>query len=540
VALEYLDRVLSADDIRFADVAIRVDAAIQAKTRQPVMPTGPAPPAELSPAVAETIAVAAGDALLGITWGRLSEGAQALLTGASVHRMRVPANAPLLPLRPGDRPGQSLPSGVGPGSQETGRDPEVSGLIAECAAAGLLTVGPDGVFVHRWTAFELHRRLAESGQGRELAAAHRRAADYWWWRVDAQPGDQRGLMEAKYHTAKAASLSRQGQPASRAAAGAGRRRTRVTLTAAAVLAVITAGGFAAEHLAAFAGGSHPSGPAGLVNTSAGSSAAIRRQAAAWVAGQVSGHTTVACDPVMCTELAARGFPALGLTVLRPSPAGLNGTDLDGSTLVVATPGVRAALGTRLASVYAPGVIASFGSGRQQIQVRAVAAGGTVAYQAELASDQAARQAAGKQLLRNTSVSAAPAARAQLLAGQVDGRLLMVLATMASTEPIQIRSFGDSGPGASSGQPLRAAVIATPTHPTGTTSTTSTTGHTAPTDTTGAASGSGLGYLLTFARAQRPPYQPAQAQITGPARGPDVLSIEFAAPSPLGLLPAAGN
>jgi AAA ATPase domain len=543
VALEYLDRVLSADDVRFADVAIRVDAAIQARTGQPVMPTGPEPPAELSPAVAEMIAAAAGDALLGVMWGRLSGGAQALLIGASVHRTRVPASAPLLPPRPGDaRDGHDACDGH---DGQEGRAAEVPGLIAECAAAGLLTVGPDGVFVHRWTAFELHRRLAESGRARELAAAHRRAAGYWWQRIDAQPQDRRGLTEAKYHTAQATSLPRQGQPAGRAAAGAGRRRARVTLTAAAVLAVVTAGGIAAEHLAAFAGASHPSGAAGLTNTSADSSAAIRSQAAAWVAGQVSAHTTVACDPVMCAELAARGFPALGLTVLRPGPGGLSRNDLNGSTLVVVTPGVRAAFGTRLASAYAPGVIAAFGSGRQQVEVREVAAGGAAAYQAGLASDQAARQAASEQLLRNASFSAAPAARAQLAAGQVDGRLLIVLATMAATEPIQIRSFGDAGPGASSGQPLRSAVIAVPTQRTSTASRTSTADrvdHTSTTITTSTAttSSSGLGYLLSFARAQRPPYQPAEAQIVRTAHGLDVLSIEFTAPSPLGLLPAAGR
>jgi hypothetical protein len=38
-------------------------------------------------------------------------------------------------------------------------------------------------------------------------------------------------------------------------------------------------------------------------------------------------------------------------------------------------------------------------------------------------------------------------------------------------------------------------------------------------------------------AQRPPYLPAQAGIIQPAGGESVLRIEFAAPSPLGLLGA---
>jgi hypothetical protein len=39
------------------------------------------------------------------------------------------------------------------------------------------------------------------------------------------------------------------------------------------------------------------------------------------------------------------------------------------------------------------------------------------------------------------------------------------------------------------------------------------------------------------KAQVPPYLPAQAAIVYPASGPASLSIEFAAPSPLGLLTA---
>ena len=63
----------------------------------------------------------------------------------------------------------------------------LTGLVAECAAAGLLTADYSGelpsVFVHRWTATELHRRLAREQRGEEIADAHRRAAEYWRWRI---------------------------------------------------------------------------------------------------------------------------------------------------------------------------------------------------------------------------------------------------------------------------------------------------------------------------------------------------------------------
>jgi hypothetical protein len=52
-----------------------------------------------------------------------------------------------------------------------------------------------------------------------------------------------------------------------------------------------------------------------------------------------------------------------------------------------------------------------------------------------------------------------------------------------------------------------------------------------------AGAAGLRSMLAFVRAQRVPYLPAQAAIAAGAGGSSVLSIEFAAPSPVGLLPA---
>ena len=42
-------------------------------------------------------------------------------------------------------------------------------------------------------------------------------------------------------------------------------------------------------------------------------------------------------------------------------------------------------------------------------------------------------------------------------------------------------------------------------------------------------------MLAFVRAQRPPYLPAQSSLSRGPDGQQVLSIEFTAPSPLGLL-----
>ena len=245
----------------------------------------------------------------------------------------------------------------------------------------------------------------------------------------------------------------------------------------------------------------------------GDAAAVRTQAAAWVARQVSRDAIVACDPAMCSALLAQGITSGNLLELGPATP-----DPLGSDVVVATAAVRSQFGGRLASVYAPGILASFGSGSLRIDVRAVAPDGAAAYQAALAGDLAARRVVGRELLGNPHLRVSPAARAALRAGQVDPRLLTTLAVLAatspaSTGPVRVSAFGDSGPGASAGMPLRSAQITVPSR-------------------------AGLGRLramIAFVRAQRPPYLPARALITPGAGGSPVLSIGFSAPSPAGLL-----
>jgi hypothetical protein len=236
--------------------------------------------------------------------------------------------------------------------------------------------------------------------------------------------------------------------------------------------------------------------------------AIRSRAAAWVARQVSPDAIVACDPDMCSALLAQQIAPGNLLELRSGAA-----DPLGSDVLVATAAVRSQFGARLASVYAPAVLASFGSGRLRIDVRAVAPDGAAAYRAELATDLTARRRAGGQLLGNPHVQVSAAARRELQAGQVDSRLLATLAALAGQEPVQVAAFGDSGPGASAGVPLRSAVITV----------------------AGRDDPDAVAEMLTFVRAQRPPYLAARSLIEpGPAGGP-ALSIQFAAPSPLGLL-----
>jgi hypothetical protein len=260
------------------------------------------------------------------------------------------------------------------------------------------------------------------------------------------------------------------------------------------LAVLVAGLVAAAVLAATA----TTVLSGRGGQGAGPAAVARQRAAAWVAGQASPDTIVACDPAMCAALQAHGVPAGRLLVLTPARA-----DPLGSDLVVATAAVRGQFGARLAGVYAPVTVASFGSGTARIDVPVVAPDAAAAYRAALAADVRARAAAGAQLLRNRSVHISAAARPALADGEVDSRLLVVLAALAHLHPLDITGFGRPSPGASAGVPLRSADIAGAAPP----------GPGTPVSPRG---------LMTILQAQRPPYLPSSLAIvrTGPAGAQD--------------------
>jgi hypothetical protein len=233
--------------------------------------------------------------------------------------------------------------------------------------------------------------------------------------------------------------------------------------------------------------------------------ATRTTAARWIAGQVGASAIVACDPAMCAALQASGVAAGRLLVL-----GTSASDPLGSDLVVATPALRSQFGARLASVYAPVVIAGFGSGPARIDIRAVAADGTAAYDAAAAADRSARIAAGQQLIRNHRIAMTAAAQAVLRAGRVDPRLLAMLSALAAQQPLRILAFGDPSPGSSAAIPLRGVELA-PAN-------------------AGTHAAARLRTMLSFLRAQRQPFLPMTAALVHQS----ALSVEYAAPSPLGL------
>jgi hypothetical protein len=237
--------------------------------------------------------------------------------------------------------------------------------------------------------------------------------------------------------------------------------------------------------------------------------AARTQAVTWILQQVSRAAVVSCDAQVCTDLADKRFPSGSLSTL-----GLQSPDPLESDLVVATADIRAQYGARLASVYAPVIIASFGSGNARIDIRWVYPGGTAAYHRAEPAALRARKATGAQLLKNRHVTVSAVARAQLLSGDIDPRLPLLIGTMAHDHRVRIVDFVDQSPGSGRGSLLRSV------------------------DLTAAGGAAHLthaaypGWMRAFIKAQRAPYRPAWSQQVTLRTGQAVLRIGYGAPSPL--------
>jgi hypothetical protein len=232
-------------------------------------------------------------------------------------------------------------------------------------------------------------------------------------------------------------------------------------------------------------------------------AANEREAGAWIMAQVAPGTSIGCDPTMCGYLQAMGQAAAQQVVLQPEGT-LPGT----AAVIVATPVVRAQSGATLGS-QAQEVIASFGTGPEQVQVRVTGTG----YPTAARRAVAASAKAGRALARNRRLHLAVTAQRVLVSGRVDPRLQVVLRRLLAAHPVYVLGFGDTGPGASWPALLRSVSIGRLVRGTGR--------HRV----------SDLAAVLRLLRAQGAPYRPAvvQQRLAG---GQIVLTIEFPAPSPL--------
>ena len=237
-------------------------------------------------------------------------------------------------------------------------------------------------------------------------------------------------------------------------------------------------------------------------------AAARTQAITWILHQVSPAAVVSCDAQVCADLVGKGFPSSDLLPLGPVS-----NDPLGSDLVVATATVRNQFGSRL-GVYAPAIIASFGTGNAKIDIRWVYPGGAKAYRAALPAALRIRKTADAQLLSNSNIGLSTTAKEQLLSGQIDPWLPLLLVIMAHSHPLRIVDFASQSPGGGPASLLRWVDVTT----------TVKAAH-----LTRAAY---FGWMRSFIDTQRAEYRPVWVQQVTLRTGQAVLRIGYGAPSPL--------
>jgi tetratricopeptide (TPR) repeat protein len=266
-ALEYVDSLLRGRRARFADVAARMEAALQARGIGDPSEWLASGPRDLNRALAETVTLIVDDVLVDRLMVRLQsfQLALKLFVRASVFRIPVGATGlnwaiaeSLNPVFDPDREArvtrayQQLAAAQEAGSAFTLEQLDLpAGLLAQlkrdCAAGGrpeeraglgraiealldmsLLSPVPDSpvgdpqYLVHRWTAQGLQSLIQEGMTGlvepTDLTEAHRRAAAYYEWRADLWPDAVADLLEARYHHQEAGELAPAAAMSMRAAA----------------------------------------------------------------------------------------------------------------------------------------------------------------------------------------------------------------------------------------------------------------------------------------------------------------------------------
>jgi predicted Ser/Thr protein kinase len=359
--------------------------------------------------------------------------------------------------------------------------PSARGALSELVAAGALLVGPMPPIA---SALDQDERTVSSEQ---LPAAL----------TDPRAGRGDGLIAGGLASGPRRRRRKKGR-ASR------RQRTAVLLTS--ILLVAGAAGLA---LTLSLRGPPVQRLTGHVQISQlAAEAAVRTKAITWILQQVGPAAIVSCDAQVCTDLANDGFPSAQLVTLGPGS-----NDPLGSNLVVATATIRNEFGGRL-GLYAPAVIASFGTKNARIDIRWVYSGGAAAYRAALPETLRVRKAADAQLLSNSNIRVSPAARKQLLSGQIDPWLPQLLAIMAYSHPLYIVDFASQSPGGGPASLLRWVDLATTVKE----------AHLTPT--------AYLGWMQSFIATQRAEFRPVWVQQVPLPTGQAVLRIGYGAPSPL--------
>jgi hypothetical protein len=193
---------------------------------------------------------------------------------------------------------------------------------------------------------------------------------------------------------------------------------------------------------------------GSTTRSAGRSEPVRR-AEDWIAANIGADDHLVLDAAVGDDLLGRGISSERLV-----PIGATGPTPDALTswrqydYLVSSPAIRARMG-ELPSVQdavASSVpVAAFGEDDERVEIRRILPGGMGSVEQRQSAAQDLRLRAGAALALNPNLSASTDAVDELDAGQVDERLLNVIATLVIQHHLQIGAFpvvdGEDGIGA---------------------------------------------------------------------------------------------
>ena len=193
---------------------------------------------------------------------------------------------------------------------------------------------------------------------------------------------------------------------------------------------------------------------GSSTSAAGRSESVR-QAEDWVAANIGFDDHVVLDASVGDDLLGRGISyerMVPIEATGPTPDSL--TSWRQYDYLVSSPALRARLG-ELPSVedaIASSVpVAAFGEGDDRVEIRRILPGGTDSIEQRRSDAQDLRLRAGASLALNPNLTASTDAVDELNGGQVDERLLNVIATLVVQHHLEIGAFpvvdGEDGIGA---------------------------------------------------------------------------------------------
>ena len=140
--------------------------------------------------------------------------------------------------------------------------------------------------------------------------------------------------------------------------------------------------------------------------------------------------------------------------------------------------------------------------------------GAKAYRAALPADLGSRKTADAELLANSQITVSPIARTQLLSGNIDPRLVQILATMAHYHVVSIVDFVNQAPGGGPASLLRSVDLA------------------AADPAAHLTRAAYLSWVKSLVNSQTAQYLPAVLKPITLSTGQQVLRIGYSAPSPL--------